>query len=110
MQQLKAVGVEFALDDFGTGYSSMSYVRLLPLAQLKIDRSFVTDLSENQDGAAIATMILQLARTLSLRVVAEGVETQAQFDHLKRLGCDYFQGYLHGKPAPLTEAQGRPAY
>jgi diguanylate cyclase (GGDEF)-like protein/PAS domain S-box-containing protein len=98
MQQLRDLGVSFALDDFGTGYSSMSYIKRLPLNQLKIDRSFVTDLPGDQDAGAIATMIVQMADTLRMEVVAEGVETQAQVDYLHALGCQYFQGYFFGKP------------
>jgi diguanylate cyclase (GGDEF)-like protein len=99
MKVLRSFGLEFSLDDFGTGYSSMSYVRQLPLSQLKIDRSFIVDLPVNTEGAAIATMITQLAKTLRLGVVAEGVETEAQFQYLRSLGCQYFQGYLFGSPA-----------
>jgi len=100
MQQLRELGVCFALDDFGTGYSSMSYIKRLPLNQLKIDRSFVMDLPGDPDAGAIATMIVQMADTLNMEVVAEGVETQAQADYLLALGCQYFQGYLFGKPVP----------
>lgn len=103
MRQLERLGVQFALDDFGTGYSSMSYIKRLPLHQLKIDRSFVSDLPDDSDGAAIATMIHQLAHTLGMSVVAEGVETEAQRDYLMSLGCQYFQGYLFGKPGALPD-------
>ena len=101
MRQLQRVGMQFALDDFGTGYSSMSYIKRLPLHQLKIDRSFISDLPDDLDDAAIATMIHQLAHTLGMSVVAEGVETEAQRDYLMSLGCQYFQGYLFGKPGAL---------
>lgn len=104
MHQLKQLGVQFALDDFGTGYSSMSYIRRLPLAQLKIDRSFVIDLPGDSEAEAITKMIVQLADTVAMEVVAEGVETDAQFTYLKALGCQFFQGYLLGKPAPLPRA------
>lgn len=103
MRQLERLGVQFALDDFGTGYSSMSYIKRLPLHQLKIDRSFVSDLPDDSDDAAIATMIHQLAHTLRMSVVAEGVESEAQRDYLMSLGCQYFQGYLFGKPGPLPD-------
>ena len=103
MQQLRAIGIRFALDDFGTGYSSMSYIKRLPLNQLKIDRSFVMDLPDDQDAGAIATMIIQMASTLHMEVVAEGVETQAQAQYLENLGCQFFQGYLFGKPVPLQD-------
>lgn len=101
MRRMKKMGFEFSLDDFGTGYSSMSYLRRLPLLQLKIDRSFISDLPADKEGKAIASMIVHLARTLDLEVVAEGVESEAQFDYLNSLGCHFFQGYLFGRPAPL---------
>ncbi|MFN9726213.1 EAL domain-containing protein [Acidovorax sp.] len=103
MRALGTRGFQFALDDFGTGYSSMSYIKRLPLHQLKIDRSFVSNLPNDKDEAAIATMIHQLAHTLGMSVVAEGVETEAQREYLLSLGCQYFQGYLFGRPSPLAE-------
>jgi diguanylate cyclase (GGDEF)-like protein/PAS domain S-box-containing protein len=98
MVQLKAHGVRFSLDDFGTGYSSLSYLKRLPLDQLKIDRSFVGDLLDNASDTAIVRTILALGQALELRVIAEGVESQAQRDALLHLGCHYFQGYLYGVP------------
>ena len=94
---LRALGVEIAIDDFGTGYSSLSYLARLPASTLKIDRSFVTALDEGNEGRAIVATIIALARTLRFKVVAEGVETEAQADVLRRVGCDQFQGFLfHG--------------
>jgi EAL domain-containing protein (putative c-di-GMP-specific phosphodiesterase class I) len=94
---LRALGVEIAIDDFGTGYSSLSYLARLPASTLKIDRSFVTALDEGNEGRAIVATIIALARTLRFKVVAEGVETEAQADVLRRMGCDQFQGFLfHG--------------
>ena len=102
MRQLEDFGVHFSLDDFGTGYSSMSYIKRLQLQQLKIDRSFVSSLPSDADDVAIVKMIHQLAHTLGMSVVAEGVENEGQRDHLMALGCDYFQGYLFGKPESLA--------
>lgn len=101
---LSQLGVVMSLDDFGTGYSSLSYLKNLPISVLKIDQSFVKEFLTQDTDHAIVRTILAMAESLSLTVVAEGVEQQAQFDELARLGCDLFQGYLFGKPAPLTAA------
>ncbi|UOQ58287.1 GGDEF domain-containing phosphodiesterase [Leucobacter allii] len=100
---LRADGILASLDDFGTGYSSLSYLHQLPVQQLKIDRSFVTTVAEDRQAAAIARTIVELGTTLGLQVVAEGVETEAQFAELRRIGVDAFQGYLFGKPRPVEE-------
>ena len=95
---LKGLGVKLAIDDFGTGYSSLSYLRRFPVDVLKIDRSFVTVLGTSPEDAALARAIVQLGRTLQLRVVAEGIETPAQLGELQSVGCEYGQGYLFAKP------------
>ncbi|MEQ1774961.1 MAG: EAL domain-containing protein [Burkholderiales bacterium] len=103
LKEFRAYGASIALDDFGTGYSSMSYLEILPFDTLKIDISFIRPIKENGEGGAIATAIIAMAKSLNKKVVAEGVETQAQVDFLKRLGCNIAQGYFYGKPLPPAE-------
>lgn len=100
---LKRIGIKFALDDFGTGYSSLGYLRSFPIDMLKIDRSFVQDLPDNADNVAIVTTIIALANSLSLTVVAKGVETGAQLASLQQLGCHLAQGFLFSRPLPADE-------
>ena len=101
MHALKNQGVGFSLDDFGTGYSSLTYLKRLPLDQLKIDQAFVRDMLVDQNDAAIAKMIIALANTLGLAVIAEGVETESQRSFLSHNGCHDYQGYLFGKPMAI---------
>jgi len=103
LHALQQQGVQLAIDDFGTGYSSLAYLRRHPIHQLKIDRSFITDLTENEDDAAIVTAIVQMARSLRLRTVAEGVETAAQLAQLRALGCELAQGYFIAPPMPAEQ-------
>ncbi|HEV2861981.1 MAG TPA: EAL domain-containing protein [Pyrinomonadaceae bacterium] len=115
LRQLRDFGVESGIDDFGTGYSSLSYLHRFPSSILKIDRSFVGRMTENNENTEIVRTIVMLARNLGMKVVAEGVETEAQLAHLRALGCDYAQGYLFSRPAPdatrlLADAQHQPRF
>ena len=101
IRELAELGVTLAIDDFGTGYSSLSYLKNFPVSSLKIDRSFIVDVTSSPDAAAITTAIIALAKAMDLEVVAEGVETKAQAAFLRERGCQKVQGYLFGRPAPL---------
>ena len=98
LNELKATGVRLAIDDFGKGYSSLGYLRRLPIDTLKIDRSFVQDVISNADGRAIIRAIISLARSLNLRVIAEGIETHEQLSYLQEEGSDGIQGFLLSEP------------
>ena len=103
LRSLKESGVRLSMDDFGTGYSSLGYLKRFPIDTLKIDRSFVHDISTDADGATLTRAIIHLAQNLRLKVVAEGVETEDQLAFLRANGCDEMQGYLFAEPADAEE-------
>jgi EAL domain-containing protein (putative c-di-GMP-specific phosphodiesterase class I) len=104
LKALKHSGVHISIDDFGTGYSSLSYLKRFPIDTLKIDRSFVRDVTSNPDDAAIATSIILMGHSLRLSVVAEGVEDESQLAFLSVLQCDEAQGFLFSPPVPPEQA------
>ena len=95
-----------AIDDFGTGYSSLSYLQRFPLDILKVDRMFVAELGQDAGGDEIVSAVIKLAHALDLQVVAEGVETEQQFEILRTLECDFAQGYLFSRPVPAHQLRG----
>ena len=103
MIALKSIGIGFSLDDFGTGYPSLSYLKRLPLDQLKIDQSFVRDVLTDSNDASIAKTIVALGQSLGLSVIAEGVETEEQLEFLFKNNCYLYQGYLFSRPLKLEE-------
>ena len=103
LQALSERGFRLSIDDFGTGYSSLAYLKRFPVDTLKIDRSFITDMTSNDNDRAIVTAIMALANSLRLQVIAEGVETCAQFEALTALNCDFAQGYFMAKPMPAEQ-------
>jgi EAL domain-containing protein (putative c-di-GMP-specific phosphodiesterase class I) len=103
LHELRKLGVQIAMDDFGTGYSSLSYLRSFPFDKIKIDRSFIQDLSNGAEPLAIVNAVAGLAKCLNMVSTAEGVETQQQFDALQSIGCTEMQGYLFSKARPASE-------
>ena len=107
LTRLSGMGVQLAIDDFGTGYSSLSYLKRLPIQKLKIDQSFIADLSVDADDAAIVQAIMAMAHGLRLGVVAEGVEREDQLQFLRGLGQGEYQGFLFSKAVPAAEVERR---
>ncbi|CAI8720217.1 diguanylate cyclase [Brevibacillus sp. IT-7CA2] len=105
LKELNEYGVKISLDDFGTGYSSLSYLKLLPIHKLKIDRSFITDITMNPSDQAIVATIISMAKHLNMNVIAEGIETQGQLDFLTENACKEIQGYYFSRPLPATEVE-----
>ena len=103
LTQLKSMGVRIAIDDFGIGYSSLSTLKQFPLDTIKIDGSFIRDVASNAQDKGMTTAIIAMGRTLSLTVVAEGVETKEQADFLREQACDEFQGFYFNKPMPADQ-------
>src|SRR4029077_12542789 len=105
LHELRGFGVRISLDDFGTGYSSLSYLRSFPFDKIKIDRSFVTELASRDDSMAIVRAVTGLGKSLGIVTTAEGVETEAPFDLLRREGCTQVQGYLSSPPRPAADVE-----
>ena len=103
LNRLKDLGLHLTMDDFGTGYSSLAYLKRFPFDSVKIDQSFVRGIPDNTGDVAIIEAIIAIARSLHLKVVAEGVETAEQYEFLRKLGCDQIQGYYFSRPIPSSE-------
>ena len=100
MNRLQQMGISFSIDDFGTGYSSLSYLKVLPIAEVKIDQSFIRDLSESKGNQNIIGAIISIAKNFDLNIVAEGIETFEQIAFLNRIGCDVYQGFYFQEALP----------
>ena len=107
LSQLRELGVQISIDDFGTGYSSLSRLSYFPFDKIKIDRSFVINIPDQKDDLDIVRLLISMGKSLHMRIVAEGVETEEQLQSLRKLGCDLVQGYLIGKPGPLNSPENR---
>ncbi|WP_461481296.1 putative bifunctional diguanylate cyclase/phosphodiesterase [Porticoccus sp.] len=105
LRKLQAIGVKVSLDDFGTGYSSLSYLKYFKVDSLKIDRAFIKDIPDDQDDAAITGAVIAMCKKLSMKVIAEGIETREQYDFLRREGCDFVQGYYLSRPMPAEQLE-----
>ena len=105
LTSLKELGVRIAIDDFGTGYSSLAYLRQFPVDVLKIDRTFVSEMTGSPDAAALIHTLVELGHTLGLVTLAEGIEQSAQIDGLRAQGCDHGQGYFFSRPVPAADVE-----
>jgi EAL domain-containing protein (putative c-di-GMP-specific phosphodiesterase class I) len=103
LNNLHALGIRLAIDNFGTGFSSLAYLKRFPLDRLKIDKSFISTISQHQDNLGIASTIIAMGHSLGFEVLAEGVETQEQLTFLRDKGCDFYQGYIKSRPLPASE-------
>lgn len=103
MTELKELGVKLAMDDFGTGYSSLSYIQVLPITLLKLDRSFIMYLEEDEVSREIVSAVIRIAKSKKIETIAEGIETSGQAEILKKSGCDLAQGYFFGRPMPADQ-------
>ena len=103
MKEIKELGVKLSMDDFGTGYSSLSYIQVLPITLLKLDRSFIMYLEEDEISREIVSAVIRIAKSKKIETIAEGIETVGQAEILKESGCDHAQGYFFGRPMPADK-------
>ena len=105
MNQIRELGVKLAMDDFGTGYSSLSYIQILPITLLKLDRSFIVDIETDPIAFEIVNAVIRIAKSKKIETIAEGIENPNQAKILRKLGCNFGQGYLYGKPMPPEQLE-----